>query len=218
MRQHEAVVQRRAPADRRAALRLAPEPGDQRAQQQLLGETHARVGRHFERAEFDEAEPPRRAVGRIELVDADFGAMGVAGDVGQQVAEQAIDEPERRRGLARLRQIGERDFEFVELIVARFVEPRRLAGRPDEQAGEQIGQRGMALPIEDEAAEQVGPAQERRICRLGAAEHDMIAAAGAGMAPVGHEFVDAEPRLARVLIDRGRRLHRLAPCARRDGY
>ena len=129
----------------------------------------------------------------------------------EQIAEQAVDEPERRRRLAGLRQIGERDFELVELVVARLVEARRLAGRPDEQAREHIGQRGMALPIEDQAAEQIGPAQERRIFRLGAAEHDMIAAAGAGMASVDHEFVGAEPRLARVLIDRGGRRHRLAP-------
>src|SRR5882762_9164440 len=36
MRQHEAVVQRRAPAHARAVLRLAGEPRDQRAHQQLL--------------------------------------------------------------------------------------------------------------------------------------------------------------------------------------
>ena len=93
---------------------------------------------------------PVGAVGRIELVDADFGAMGVAGDVDEQVAEQPVDEPERRAP-RRAAGSGERDLQFVELVVARLVEPRRLAGRADEQAGEQIGQRGMALPVEDEA-------------------------------------------------------------------
>src|SRR5262249_6644542 len=39
MPEHEAVVQRRSPADQRAAQRLAPEPGDQRPQQKLLGKT-----------------------------------------------------------------------------------------------------------------------------------------------------------------------------------
>ena len=60
MRQHEAVVQRRPPADAVAELRIAPEPGDQRAQEQLLRKTHARIGRHLEGAELDQAEAARR--------------------------------------------------------------------------------------------------------------------------------------------------------------
>src|SRR5260370_10403983 len=44
---HEAVVQRRAPAHHGAVERLAAEPGDERAQQQLLREAHTRIGRHF---------------------------------------------------------------------------------------------------------------------------------------------------------------------------
>ena len=100
MRQHEAVVQRRAPAHETAVLRLAPEPGDERAQQQLLGEAHARIGRHFEGAEFDEAEAAGRPVGRIELVDADFRAMRIAGDVDEKIAEKPVDEPERKRASA----------------------------------------------------------------------------------------------------------------------
>src|SRR5262249_53114171 len=57
VRQHESVVQGRTPTYRRAALWLAPEPGDQRAQEQLLRQAHARVRRHFERAELYEAQP-----------------------------------------------------------------------------------------------------------------------------------------------------------------
>ena len=153
---------------------------------------------------------PGRAVGRIELVDADFGAMGVAGDVGQQIAEQPVDQPQRR-GDARRRGLRKRDLELIELVVARFVDPRRLAGRADEQTGEQIRERRMALPIEHEAREQIGPAQERRVGRRRAADHDMVAAAGAGVAPVGQELVGAEPRQPRLLIERGRRRHGLAP-------
>ncbi len=128
MRQHEAVMQRRAPAHARAVLRLAPEPRDQRAHQQLLRERHARVRRHLEGAEFDEPEPPDQPLGRVELVDADFGAMRVAGDVDQQIAQQPVDQP-RARFLARLRDLRERDFEFVQRLVTRLVDARRLAGR-----------------------------------------------------------------------------------------
>ena len=51
--------------------------------------------RHLERAELDEAEAARRPVGRIQLVDADLGAVRVAGHVDQEIAEQPIDEPRR---------------------------------------------------------------------------------------------------------------------------
>ena len=125
MRQHETVVQIGAPAHRRALLRFAPEPGDQRAQEQLLGERHARVRRHLEGAELDEPEPAGHAVGRIELVDADFGAMGVAGDVDQKIAEQPVGDPQRGVGTWR-RNLRQRDLQFVQLVVARLVEPRRL--------------------------------------------------------------------------------------------
>ena len=105
---------------------LAPESGHQRAQQHLLHEAHARMRRHFEGAHFDEAEPPAAAVGRIQLVDAKFGAMRVAGDVDQKISEQPIDEPRRRLGSG-LGELPERDLELVEGIVARLVDARRLA-------------------------------------------------------------------------------------------
>ena len=110
MRQHEAVVQVRAPAHGRAALRIAPEPRGERAQKQLLGEAHARVRRHLEGAELDKPETPRHAVGRIELVDADLGAMRVAGEVDEQIAKQPVGGPQRRVG-ARRRNQRQRDFE-----------------------------------------------------------------------------------------------------------
>ncbi len=74
MRQHEAIVQRRAPADEAAVERVLPEARDEGADQQLLREAHARIGRHLEAAELDQAEPAGRAVGRIQLVDADFAS------------------------------------------------------------------------------------------------------------------------------------------------
>src|ERR1700722_9103516 len=43
MRQHESVVQRRAPARQRAVQRITPQPGENRADQKLLSEAHPRV-------------------------------------------------------------------------------------------------------------------------------------------------------------------------------
>ena len=133
VRQHEAVVQRRCPSARAAAVGPLPEPGDERADEQLLGKAHAHVRRHLEGAELDEAEAAHGPFRRVELVDADLGAMRVARGVDEQVAEQAVDQP-GRDGAAGLRHLGERDLELVEGFVARLVDARRLAGRPDEQA------------------------------------------------------------------------------------
>ncbi len=99
----------------------------------LLRETHLGVRRHLERAELDEPETAGGAVGRVEFVDADFRAVRAAGNVDQQVAEDAIDEPRRyARGRAR-RHLGEGEFEFVQRIEARFVDARRLTRRADEE-------------------------------------------------------------------------------------
>jgi len=102
---------------------------------------------------------------------------------------------------ARPRHIADRDFELVEQVLARLVDARRLAGRADEQAGKQIGQRRPTQRIKHQALEQIGPPQKRTVGGVEAAEHDVIAAAGAGVPAVEHELVGAEPRLVRVLIN-----------------
>ena len=51
----------------------------------------------------------------------------------------------------------------------------------------------MVVPVREQAAQQVRPAQERRIGRRRAAEHEVIAAAGAGVAAVDHELLGSEP-------------------------
>ena len=61
--------------------------------------------------------------------------------------------------------------------------------RADEEAREQIRQRGVVVPVSDQAAQQVGPAQDRALGRSRAAEHHVIAATGTGMATVEHELL-----------------------------
>ena len=100
MRQQQAIVQRRAPAHQLAAIGLLPEARDERAQQQHLHHAHARVRRHLEGAQLDQAEAAGRAVGRIELVDAELGPVRIAGQVDEQVAQQAVDQPGLRRLVA----------------------------------------------------------------------------------------------------------------------
>ena len=73
----------------------------------------------------------------------------------------------------------------------------------------------MRLPVADQALEQVGTAQQRTVGGRRAAERDVVAAAGAGVAAVEHELLGAEPRLARVLVERARAVDQLAPGGRR---
>ena len=102
--------------------------------------------------------------------------------------------------------LAEGDLQLVEAVVARLVEPGRLAVRADEQAREQVRQRRVVVPVGDQAAEQVGPAEERAVGRRRAAEDDVVAAAGAGVPAVEHELLGAQPRLPGLLVeDRGLR-------------
>ncbi len=69
----------------------------------------------------------------------------------------------------------------------------------------------MPLPIEQQALQDVGPPQERRVRRARPADHHMRAAARAGVASVGHELVGAQAARAGVGIDPGGDVDRLAP-------
>ena len=60
----------------------------------------------------------------------------------------------------------------------------------------------MIEPVGDQAAQQVGAPQDRAVGRRRAAQDDVVAAAGAGMSAVQHELLGAEPRLARVPVER----------------
>ena len=69
----------------------------------------------------------------------------------------------------------------------------------------------MPLPVEDQAFEQVGPAQERAVGGGRASKHDVIAAAGADVATVDREFFAAQAAATRLLVDRLGDFDRLAP-------
>jgi len=93
---------------------------------------------HFETAEFDETEAAVGGIGRVKFVDAEFGAMGVAGEIDEEVSEDAVHDPGRGVELRRRWDLAEGDFEFVEIIGAAFVGAGGLAGWADEGAGEEV--------------------------------------------------------------------------------
>ena len=139
--------------------------------------------------------------------------MRVPRQIGQQMAKHAIDQP--RRATAAFGNLLKRDFKFVQTVVPGLVDPRRLARRADERSAEQIRQRRMVVPIGQQRAEQVGAAEKRAVGRRRAAKHDVIAAAGAGVPAVEHEFFGAEPRLPGIFVQAGRVLHQLIPTVSR---
>ena len=96
-RKQEAVVQLGAPAHERAGVRLGGEPRDERTHEQRLHERHARVRRHLEAAQLEQAEPAPFRVRAEQLVDAQLGAVRAAGDVDEELAEQPVDEPTAAR-------------------------------------------------------------------------------------------------------------------------
>ncbi len=103
-------------------------------------------------------------------------------------------------GLAELGHLVEGKLELIKDVVAGLVDARHLAGRAEENAGEKIGERGMVLPVADEALEQIGPAQQRAVEHGRAAEHDVVAAAGADVAAIEQELFRGQIDVARLVV------------------
>ena len=152
-----------APAHQRGGVGLRPEARDQRAHQQRLDQRHLRVRRHLEAAQLQQPQAATLGVRAEQLVDAELGAMGVAGDVGEQVPQQPVDVP-GAYVVPEPRQLGEGDLQLVERLGAALVHPRRLARRADEAPGEQIGQRRVVLPVRQQA-DAAGPGGAAADCR-----------------------------------------------------
>ena len=179
----------------RPLVRLAPEARDQRAQQQHLHAAHprsaaasrtrgtraGRAGRSALSGEYSlsiensaRCVLPVRSTSRLRSSRSTSHGCSVSSPACAASAPAAGRRSRARRA-----------------VVARLVHARRLARRADEHAREQVRQRRMVLPVGDEAAQQVGPAQQRAVRRRRAAERDVIAAAGARVAAVEHELLGA---------------------------
>ena len=168
-----------------------------------MSKAHTRVRRHFKSAKFDETQPAGGTIRRIKLVDADFRPVGVAGDVHQQVSQEPVHQPrEGCRPLVWAMDLGEGDFQLIETVVSCLVNAWCLGRRADEQTREQVGQAWMALPMQDQAAQEVRTAQERAVERCRSADNYMIAATCAGVFAIDHELVGTQAGLTRVFNKR----------------
>src|SRR5580704_13376336 len=201
--QHEAVVERGAPADQAAFIRRLPKHADQSADQQHLKKIHSYMRRHFERPQFEQAKLQPESRWRKELVYAELGAMRVPGDIGEQVTKQSIYN--ERRTIAR-GQMTKRNFELVQGVDARFVHARILARRTDIHPGERVRQRRMILPERHHAAQQIRSAQNGTVRDGCSTDHDVAASPGGNMAAVIREFFSRQPIVAGFLVE-----HRIDP-------
>jgi hypothetical protein len=156
-------------------VRALPERRHRGAHQQKLCRRHVLVRRHFQRAEFHQSEPVGGGFARVQLVDAELSAVCVAGHVGEQMAENAIDQP-GRDFLLRC-DLRERDLQFDQAVLARLVNPRMLAGGPFEQPAEQVRQARMVVPETQQRFQQIGTPQEWTVGGFGSAHHHVVAAA-----------------------------------------
>ena len=60
----------------------------------------------------------------------------------------------------------------------------------------------MPLPDQDQRFQQIGATQEGTVEQRLSPDNHVIAAPSTGMAPVDHELVRPQPRLAGLLVDR----------------
>src|SRR5439155_24809520 len=73
----------------------------------------------------------------------------------------------------------------------------------------------MVIPVAQEAAQEIRPSEPRRVRERRAAESEMIATAGAGMATVEHEFFRCETGFARRVVKKRRSFGQFIPARRR---
>ena len=97
-RQQVAIVEIGAPTHQPTGIRIVPETGDDGSHEQRLHQGHLRMRRHLERPQLDDAQSSPLAVWTEEFVDAELGPMGVAGEVDEQVSQEAVDQPRRHIG------------------------------------------------------------------------------------------------------------------------
>jgi hypothetical protein len=202
------------PADEPFPVGRFPKYGNERSNEELLREAHSRVRRHLERPKLHEALPPRRAIGAVELVDAQLGAARMYRPVNQQSPEEPVVEPRRRR-LA-LRRLVEPS-ECTSRRGCRFalVDSWRFACRADEQPRKEVRERRMIEPVADEALKQVRPPEYRAVLRRRPTQDDVVAAAGARVAAVEHELLGAQADVPGLVVEDARIGDELSPVARR---
>ena len=75
----------------------------------------------------------------------------------------------------------------------------------------------MVEPIAEQALEQIGPAQQRRVGGVGPPSMTWLPPPVPIWRPSIMNFSRAQPRRARLLVDDGGLAHELGPIARADG-
>ena len=122
MRQHEEVVQLASPSGMGSAQKGSRQNHAIKARTSNCCVRLMRAwGRHFEPSQLQQAQPPGGRIRRVQLVDAELGAVRIARDVHQNMAEDAIDQPGRNGPLAVTRNLAEGYLKLVEAVGASLV-------------------------------------------------------------------------------------------------
>src|SRR5262245_66030565 len=88
----------------------------------------------------------------------------------------------------------------LEAVVPRLVDARRLAGGADEESREQVGQGRVIVPVPEEALQEIRAPEERAVRGQRAAQHEVVAAAGAGVPPVENDSLGIECVYTRFFV------------------
>ena len=142
--------------------------------------------------------------------------MGVAGHVNQNIAQSAVYQPRRHlvaMQLAVFVDLFDGDFQLIQLVIAGFVNPRGLAGGPDKHAAEQVTQGRVVVPVQQQAGQQFRASQKRAVRRGCSTHHEVVAAAGAGVAAIGHELFGGQMGFKRCVVQKFGVFDEFAPVA-----
>ncbi len=92
---------------------------------------------HLEGPQFEQAKLQADALRREEFIYAELGAVRIACDIGEEIAEQSVHDPGRT---ILGREMAKSDFQLIQGIDACFIHARTLAGRADINSGKQVRQ------------------------------------------------------------------------------
>ena len=93
MWQHETIVQGMAPVDRRLFIRLVPERRHAGSSSSIWTRLMRACGGISKPRNSSIPKAPGRGIRRIQFIDTELTAMGVAREIRQQMTQDPIDQP-----------------------------------------------------------------------------------------------------------------------------
>src|SRR5262245_3668380 len=86
-----------------------------------------------------------------------------------------------------------------------------LAGGPKEQSRKQIGQRGVIVPVRQQASEKIRAAEDGAVYGRRTPNHDVIAPTCPDVPSIEHKLLSSQARLSGFVVENLYRLNKLGP-------